>query len=84
VTKAGTIAGMAGLVGGLAGVRAASIVYPRIRALTIPFKAYIVTSTGTFCAVVAAERTSERFEYHRKYVKEMHRIRERYGIPEEQ
>ena len=61
------MAGMAGLIGGLAGVRAASIAFPRFKSLTIPFRAYIVTSSGTFCAIVAADRTSERFEARRKY-----------------
>ncbi|EAU39069.1 conserved hypothetical protein [Aspergillus terreus NIH2624] len=65
VVKGGTIGGMLGLVGGLAGVMAAARRYHTIRNLTLPMKAFLVTSTGTFVGIVAADSSSRAFEAER-------------------
>ncbi|KAJ5812449.1 hypothetical protein N7474_008750 [Penicillium riverlandense] len=62
VLKGGTICGVAGLVGGLAGVMAASRRFTRFRSLPIQFRGYIVTSCGTFLAIVGADHGSRVFE----------------------
>ncbi|KAJ9355398.1 hypothetical protein DTO027B9_4155 [Paecilomyces variotii] len=65
VLKGGTIGTIAGLVGGWAGVLAASRRYPSFRQLTIPLRAFLVTSSGTFCGIIAADHSSRRFEAER-------------------
>jgi len=65
VLKGGTIGGVAGLVGGLAGVMAASRRYPAFNSLTLPLKAFLVSSSGTFCGIVAADHASRNFEAQR-------------------
>ncbi|KAK2813438.1 hypothetical protein FQN50_000754 [Emmonsiellopsis sp. PD_5] len=62
VVRGGTIGGAAGLIGGLAGVLAASKRFPTIRNLTLPMKAFLVTSAGTFVGIVAADHSSRSFE----------------------
>ncbi|KAI0837611.1 hypothetical protein F5Y06DRAFT_297470 [Hypoxylon sp. FL0890] len=80
VLKGGTIGGTLGLGAGLVGVLAASRRYPAFRSLTLPFRAFLVTSTGTFGAIVNAERYSN--EFHRRnnpmnfYVDEAQRAQE--------
>ncbi|KAL7620256.1 Replication factor C, subunit RFC4 [Parahypoxylon ruwenzoriense] len=63
VLTGGLIGGSLGLGVGLVGVIAASRRYPAFRSLTVPFRAFLVTSTGTFGAIVNAERYSN--EFHR-------------------
>ena len=46
--KGGVGGGVVGLAVGLAGVYAAAARYPAFRHLTLPLKAFIVTSSGTF------------------------------------
>jgi len=58
VLKGGTLGGAVGLSLGLAGTLAATRRYPAFRSLTLPFKAFLVTSTGTFTAIVNADRWS--------------------------
>ncbi|KAI0380203.1 hypothetical protein F5Y04DRAFT_101194 [Hypomontagnella monticulosa] len=64
VLKGGSIGGGLGLGIGIVGVIAASRRYPAFRSLTVPFRAFLVTSTGTFGAIVNAERYSN--EFHRQ------------------
>ena len=78
--KSGTIGGLSGLAVGLVGVYAASARYHFVRQLTLPLKAFLVTSTGTFAGIVAADSGSRKFEeqrnpYDREYKE---RERERY------
>ncbi|KAI1392870.1 uncharacterized protein F4822DRAFT_392458 [Hypoxylon trugodes] len=61
VLKGGSIGGTLGLGIGWIGVIAASRRYPAFRSLTLPFRAFLVTSTGTFGAIVNAERYSNAF-----------------------
>lgn len=62
VLKGGTIGGVVGLGLGLAGVTLGSRRYATIRNLTLPFKAFLVSSSSTFCLIVNADRASERYK----------------------
>ncbi|KAH6656941.1 mitochondrial hypoxia responsive domain-containing protein [Truncatella angustata] len=64
VLKGGFIGGSFGVTLGLTGVLVASKRYPAFRGLTLPFRSFLVTSTGTFGAIVNAERWSN--EFHKK------------------
>ncbi|KAI5917862.1 mitochondrial hypoxia responsive domain-containing protein [Camillea tinctor] len=61
VIKGGLIGGSFGVALGLGGVVLGSRRYPAFRSLTLPFRAFLVTSTGTFGAIVNAERHSNHF-----------------------
>ncbi|GAD95049.1 mitochondrial hypoxia responsive domain protein [Paecilomyces variotii No. 5] len=67
VLRGGTIGTVAGLIGGWAGVLAATRRYQAFRQLTIPLRAFLVTSTGTFCGIIAADHSSRRFEAERNF-----------------
>lgn len=58
VVKGGLIGGTIGLGIGIGGVYMASRRWSAFKGLTIPFRAFLVTSTGTFVAIVNAERWS--------------------------
>ncbi|KAJ4289729.1 Replication factor C, subunit RFC4 [Kalmusia sp. IMI 367209] len=75
--KGGTIGGSIGLaIGGLA-VVGASRRYPSFRALSVPFRAFLVTSSGSFVAVIAADRASNRFDIEHNPEKQRELARER-------
>jgi Hypoxia induced protein conserved region len=65
VVKGGLIGGSVGLALGLGGVLFASRRYAGFRQLTLPFRSFLVTSTGTFGAIVWAERYS--IDYQRSH-----------------
>lgn len=60
--KGGLIGGVLGLAGGTAGVLLAARRYHTIRSLTLPMKAFLVTSSATFVGIVAADHASRDFE----------------------
>jgi len=60
--KGGTIGGVIGTAIGGVGVMAASRRFAGFRALTLPFRAFLVASTGTFIAVIAADRASAKYD----------------------
>lgn len=62
VVKGGLIGGAVGLGVGIGGVMFASRRYPAFRGLTIPFRTFLVTSTGTFGAIINADRWSMRYQ----------------------
>ncbi|CAI7613775.1 unnamed protein product [Penicillium glandicola] len=62
VVKGGTVGGLLGLAGGVAGVLLASRRYHTIRNLTIPMKSFLVTSSGTFTGIIAADHASREYE----------------------
>lgn len=65
VLRGGLIGGTAGLAVGLAGVIGASRRYPAFRSLTVPFRTFLVSSAGTFGAIVLAERYSISYQRSR-------------------
>jgi len=77
--KGGLLGGIAGLGLGTLSVFAASKRYAIIRHLTLPMKAFLVTSSGTFAAIVSADKSSRAFEISRHpeegYVDELQRQR---------
>ncbi|TFB06583.1 Respiratory supercomplex factor 2-like protein [Trichoderma ghanense] len=62
VVKGGIVGGTVGLAIGAAGVVYCSKRYPSFRGLTLPFRAFLVTSTGTFGAIVQADRAGVEFQ----------------------
>ncbi|KAL2134146.1 hypothetical protein VTI74DRAFT_908 [Chaetomium olivicolor] len=62
VVRGGLIGGAVGLALGLGGVVFASRRYPAFRSLTLPFRSFLVTSSGTFGAIVVAERWSINYQ----------------------
>ncbi|KAI2638486.1 hypothetical protein GGS21DRAFT_508466 [Xylaria nigripes] len=61
VLTGGAIGGSLGIGLGIAAVMGATRRYAGFRALTIPFRAFLVSSVGTFGAIVNAERYSNNF-----------------------
>jgi len=60
--KGGSLGGVIGLGLGLAGVYAASQRFHLIQHLTLPMKAFLVTSSGTFSAIISADRASRAYQ----------------------
>ncbi|KAK4631905.1 Respiratory supercomplex factor 2 [Fulvia fulva] len=61
----GTLGGLAGTGVGALGVYAATMRYPAFRSLTLPFRAFLIASSGTFTAIIAADRYSRHYEQSR-------------------
>ncbi|CAK7275092.1 Replication factor C, subunit RFC4 [Sporothrix epigloea] len=64
VLRGGAIGGAAGFAVGLAGVIGASRRYAGFRNLTLQFRAFLVSSSATFGAIILAERNSIGFARH--------------------
>jgi hypothetical protein len=62
VVKGGIIGGTVGIGIGLGGVMFASRRYPAFRGLTLPFRTFLVTSSGTFGAIINADRWSMAYQ----------------------
>jgi len=82
--KGGTIGGIVGTAVGAVGVMAATRRYASFRALTVPFRAFLVASTGTFIAVIAADRASAAYdiEHTPEKKRQVEREREREALLE--
>ncbi|KAI9826288.1 MAG: hypothetical protein M1832_000205 [Thelocarpon impressellum] len=63
--RGGIGGGLAGLTLGAGAVYAASVRFPAFRTLTLPLRAFFVTSAGTFAAIVSADKYSREFEKSR-------------------
>jgi hypothetical protein len=63
--KGGAIGGGLGLLVGGAAVYAANARFHTFRSLTLPMKAFLVSSSTTFSAIIAADRASRSFEISR-------------------
>jgi len=79
--KGGTIGGVVGLGVGFAGVALASRRYHFIRHLTLPLKAFLVTSAGTFAGIISADHSSRAYETARnpKALQYQEEQREKYA-----
>ncbi|KAF2204352.1 mitochondrial hypoxia responsive domain-containing protein [Delitschia confertaspora ATCC 74209] len=62
VVKGGLAGSAVGLVLGGAGVFAATRRFPAFRSLTVPFRAFLVASTSTFCGIIQADRSSAAYD----------------------
>ncbi|KAJ4327484.1 Replication factor C, subunit RFC4 [Fusarium piperis] len=62
VVKGGLIGGTIGIGVGVGGVLFASRRYTAFRGLTIPFRTFLITSAGTFGAIINADRWSMAFQ----------------------
>lgn len=60
--KGGTVGGISGLALGTVGVLAASRRYAFFRGLTLPLRAFLITSAGTFGGIVTADHYSRAYE----------------------
>ncbi|KAK2752452.1 hypothetical protein FQN54_008114 [Arachnomyces sp. PD_36] len=60
--KGGLLGGAVGLLGGTTALLAASRRYHSVRTLTLPLKAFLVSSSGTFTGIIAADHASRSFE----------------------
>lgn len=65
ILKGGIMGGVGGLAVGALGVYGATVRYPAFRQLTLPLRAFLVTSSGTFAAIVSADSWSRSFERQR-------------------
>lgn len=65
VVTGGAVGGIVGLGLGWGGAIWAARRYPAFRNLTLPFKAFLVSSAGTFGAILEADRWSMDFEKRR-------------------
>lgn len=62
VLKGGGIGGLVGLGLGLGGIAIATRRYGTIRNLTLPFKAFLVSSSATFGLIINADRASAKYK----------------------
>ncbi|KAL4778045.1 hypothetical protein BJX76DRAFT_344267 [Aspergillus varians] len=76
VIKGGSFGTVLGLVGGCAGVMLASRRYATIRNLTLPMKAFLVTSSGTFVGIISADRASRAYEMSQNQSRQWYENRE--------
>jgi len=65
VLKGGITGGLLGLAVGTAAVYGASRRFHGFRQLTLPMKSFLATSSGTFAAIISADRASRKFEWDR-------------------
>jgi len=63
--KGGITGGVLGLALGGAAVYGAHLRFHTIRSLTLPMKTFLVTSSGTFISIIAADRASRSYEWAR-------------------
>ncbi|KAH9843452.1 mitochondrial hypoxia responsive domain protein [Teratosphaeria destructans] len=63
--KGGLLGGAVGLGIGALGVVGASSRYPAFRSLTLPLRAFLITSSGTFASIVTADHYSRSYESSR-------------------
>jgi Hypoxia induced protein conserved region len=70
--KGGIAGGAFGLGFGLAAAYAANARFHTFRSLTLPMKAFLITSSATFAAIIAADRSSRQFEINRDPQRQYH------------
>lgn len=79
--KGGLIGGGIGLAFGVAAVGLASRRYHAFRQLTVPFRVFLASSSATFVAIIAADRSSRAYELsrhegERRYIDEQETLQE--------
>ena len=60
--RGGLLGGAVGLAAGTGAVWLVSKRFPTFRNLTLPFRAFLAVSTGTFTAIIAADKAGEAYE----------------------
>jgi hypothetical protein len=60
--RGGLLGGVIGLAAGTGSVWLASKRFPAFRNLTLPFRVFLAVSTGTFTAIIAADKAGEAWE----------------------
>lgn len=82
--RGGTIGGLVGTAVGAVAVAAASKRYANFRALTVPFRAFLVASSGSAVAVIAADRASAAYDIQHNAAKraELEREKQREALYE--
>lgn len=84
VLKGGSVGTALGLAGGWAGVMLASRRWAGVRNLTLPMKAFLVTSSGTFTGIIAADHSSRNFDEgqnsQKTYVHDLEQARRQHEI----
>ncbi|KAF2733996.1 mitochondrial hypoxia responsive domain-containing protein [Polyplosphaeria fusca] len=77
--RGGILGGAVGLAAGGVAVAVANKRYPTFRSLTVPFRAFIGISPGTFISIIAADRASAAWDiaHNPEKKKELERERER-------
>lgn len=63
--KGGAIGGAVGFVVGGAALYAANARFHTVRHLTVPMKAFLVSSSTTFASIITADKASRNFEFSR-------------------
>jgi len=63
--KGGILGCLGGLAVGVVGVYGATKRYPSFNQLTLPLKAFLVTSSGTFAGIISADHWSRAYEQER-------------------
>jgi hypothetical protein len=63
--KGGITAGTIGLGVGIGAVYVANLRFHSFQSLTLPMKAFLATSAGTFSAIIGADRASRKYEWDR-------------------
>jgi len=75
--KGGSLGGGIGLALGVAGVGLAQRRYQFIRQLTVPLKAFLVTSAGTFAGIISADSASRNFGTQHNPIDQEYQAREK-------
>jgi len=81
--QGGILGGLAGLTVGALGVVGAQRRFPTFNQLTLPFKAFLITSAGTFAGIVSADHASRSFEEQRNPLDRQYAEREHERIEAE-
>lgn len=76
--KGGALGGTIALVAGTAAVYGAGRRYAVIQSLTLPFKAFLAVSAGSFGAIVTADRSGRAFESSQHQDQEYHDARQSF------
>jgi len=74
--QGGILGGLSGLAVGTLGVLGATRRYPAFNQLTLPLKAFLITSAGTFAGIISADHASRSYESGRNPANQAYASRE--------